>query len=410
MSAILPPYLLYLLAFVSAFILCVMAIPQIILIASKKHLFDMPDNDRKLHLRIVPNLGGVGIFFAYVIVASIFTNPVSFYKWNYIVASTLLLFLTGIMDDLVSLSPAKKFFAQFAAAIIMVVFAGIRLESLHGIFGIYQLPAIYSIGFSVVGCIFITNAFNLIDGIDGLAGTISALCTFLLGVCLALTGYTGAACMSFALMGAIVGFLRYNISPARIFMGDTGSLVIGFTISILCIAFINGFDSTKPIVKYIHTPKAALVVGLSILFVPVFDSFRVFITRVVKGGSPFRADRTHLHHYLLDLGFTHSRTVTILVTANILIITLSLLVQDYNPNIAIGCLLAFTFGLFAILYYMRKNRLAAVQKKELEASNGHLLINGDGLQTPTIFVSKPNGGVVRPAKEHAEAMRIKQAQ
>ncbi len=266
------------------------------------------------------------------------------------------------MDDLVTLSPSKKIFAQFLAAAVTVCLADIRLKSLHGILGVYELPYWYSVGFSVLGCIFVTNAFNLIDGIDGLAGSIGVLSTFTLGVCLASMGNPGAACLAFSLMGAIVGFLKFNMAPAKIFMGDTGSLLLGFTIAVLCIIFVNSYNPEAAFAKLVHSPKAALVIGLSILFVPVFDSFRVFITRLMKGISPFKADRTHLHHYLLDLGFTHTRTVTILITANILIITVSLLVQDYNPNLGIACILALSFGLFMILYYMRKNRIANTQK------------------------------------------------
>lgn len=353
---ILPSHLLYFLTFISALIISLVSIPQIIYIAAKKRLFDLPDNDRKLHLRVVPNFGGIGIFFAFITTISLYIQPAAFQKWNYIIASTLLLFLTGIMDDLVSISPTKKFLAQLMAALIVVCLADIRLTSLYGIFGVYNLPEWYGIAFTVVGIIFITNAFNLIDGIDGLAGSIGILCTFFLGVCLAAFKNPAAACMSFALMGAIVGFLRFNRSPAKIFMGDTGSLLIGFMISILSILLINSYNPSSELATYIHGQNGALVIVLSILFVPVFDSFRVFVTRIVKGGSPFKADRTHLHHYLLDLGFTHNRSVTILITANVLIVTVSLVTQDFDPNIGIFCIFALSMGLFAILYYMRKNR------------------------------------------------------
>ena len=354
----LPSHLIYLLTFISSLIISLVSIPQIMLISAKKRLFDIPDNDRKIHMRIVPNLGGIGIFFAYITTSSLFLNPDSFRNWNYITASSLLLFLTGVMDDLVSLGPSKKFMAQFIAAFITVCIADIRLTSLHGIFGVYELTYWYSVIFSVVGCIFITNAFNLIDGIDGLAGSIGVLCTFTMGVCLAASGNAGAASLAFSLMGAIAGFLRFNTAPAKIFMGDTGSLLMGYTISALCIMFINSYDSVKEIGRIIHSPGGALVVCLSVLFVPVFDSFRVFSTRLAKGISPFKADRSHLHHYLLDLGFTHSRTVTILLTANILILTVSLIMQDFNPNLGILAICVLSFGLYAILYYMRKQRMA----------------------------------------------------
>lgn len=367
----LPSHLVYLLCFVSALIISVASIPQIIMVATKKRLYDTPDNDRKIHLRVIPNLGGIGIFFGFITTASLFISPSAFDKWNYIIAASLLLFLVGIADDLISLSPSKKFLTQFIAAFIVVCLADIRLKSLHGVLGVYgELPYWWSVIFSIVGVIFVTNAYNLIDGIDGLAGSIGVLSTLLLGITLAGFGHPGAACLSFCLLGGIVGFLRYNISPAKIFMGDTGSLLIGFIISLLCIMSVNAFSADKAYATLIHSAAGTLVIGLSVLFVPVFDTFRVFTTRLMKGVSPFKADRTHLHHYLLDMGFTHSNTVTILIIANILIITVSLITQDFNPNFAIFCILAISMSLFGILYFMRKSKLAKISARNNSGTGG----------------------------------------
>ena len=221
-----PPYVLYIAIPIIAALLCGFSIPRIILLAKKKKLYDLPDNHRKIHKAVVPNLGGVGIFFSFIIVASLFIRSDIFESWNYIVAASTILFVIGIKDDIISLTPSKKFAAQIVAALITVYLADIRLHSLHGILGIYIMPGWVSILFTIIGCIFVTNAFNLIDGIDGLAGTISSLCALALGVCLAIQGNQAAAFVAFALMGAIIGFLRYNVAPARIFMGDSGSLFI----------------------------------------------------------------------------------------------------------------------------------------------------------------------------------------
>lgn len=354
-----PSYYIYLViiavsAFFSAFFM-----PRIILIAKKKRLFDLPDNHRKIHKEVIPNLGGIGIFFSSIIVTSLFIkDTIAGDWWNYLIAAALILFIVGIKDDILTLTPTKKLMAQVVAALIIVFFADIRLLSLHGILGVYELPYWLSVCFSITGCIFITNAFNLIDGIDGLAGSISVLATSALGICLALLGNYNAACFAFAIAGAILGFLRYNIAPAKIFMGDSGALYIGFSISVLCILFSNSFAGNTFLTRAIHSPAASLIIALAILFIPVFDSFRVFITRIAKGKHPFHADKTHLHHFLLDLGFSHSRTVTILLTANMLIISVSLLVQDYDPNIALLTILVLTYALFLILYFMRRARLA----------------------------------------------------
>lgn len=357
----LAPYILYPLILAISLVLSLLFIPRIIYVAKKKRLFDVPDNNRKIHVTLTPNLGGLGIFFAFFTTASFFITGSATLGWHYIICSCFILFLTGVYDDLIGLNASRKFLAQFAAAFITVYFADIRITSLEGILGIYELPTWLSISFTVVGCTFVTNAINLIDGIDGLAGGIAALCSLLLGAFLFLTGNTIPACIAICLMGAIIGFLKYNISPARIFMGDTGSLFIGFMISVLAILLVRNFRPTPLVRDIIHSQQEALIVALAVLFVPVFDSFRVFINRARKGMSPFKADRTHLHHYLIDAGFTHSESVSILLLSNVLILTLALLTQGVNPNISILCIVAVGLLLVYVLARMRRSRLARNQ-------------------------------------------------
>lgn len=344
-------------------ILSLISIPRIIYIAKKRKLFDVPDNKRKLHLTITPNIGGMGIFFGYIITIALFINPENrpdlngFPHLHFIIASSFVLFLTGLYDDLASVNPYTKFMAQFMASIIAIYFADIRLTSLHGIFGLYELPKWLSLSFSIVGCVFITNAINLIDGIDGLAGSITVLCSLFLGASLAAGGNVGAACIAMSLMGATIGFLRYNIAPAKIFMGDSGSLFVGFNISILAILAVENYHATPALTTIIHSQKGMIIIALSILFVPVFDSFRVFLNRARKGRSPFKADRTHLHHLLLDAGFTHTETVVILLLSNVLIVTVALYMQDENINLALAAIIILAIILFGILYYTRKKRM-----------------------------------------------------
>ena len=357
-------YLLFLTIFMDGLILCMISIPRIIYIAKKRKLFDIPDNNRKIHVTITPNIGGMGIFFGYIITIALFIKPELFPQLHFIIASSFVLFLTGLYDDLASVNANSKFIAQFIAAIITIYFADIRITSLHGILGIYELPKWISIAFSIVGCVFVTNAINLIDGIDGLAGSIGVLSCSCLAICLASSGTVegiGGACVAIGLTGATLGFLRYNAAPAKIFMGDTGSLFMGFNISVLAILCVNSFHPNAPLTSVIHSEKGMLVVTLSIIFVPVFDSFRVFINRARKGISPFKADRTHLHHLLLDAGFTHSEAVGILITSNVLLITVALYVQDENPNLAIASVMLVSFVLFGFLYFTRRKRLARNQ-------------------------------------------------
>lgn len=349
-------WLLYAASTILSMALCMSAIPRIIYISKKKRIFDQPDNHRKVHSEVIPNLGGVAIYLGFSVIASLFVNSSEFAQWSYIIAGTLILFITGIKDDLISVNPAKKFLAQIAASVIVAVLADIRLDNLHGFFGIYEMPYWMSLFITIVGFTFVSNAFNLIDGIDGLAASIAIICTLFLGIAFGVGENYSAACISFSLMGAIIGFLRFNFQPARIFMGDSGSLVIGFTVAVLAVVLTDTVKHFESNVLF-HSPKAVLLGALSLLFLPVFDTFRVFITRIMKGHSPFRADKTHLHHYLLDLGFSHAKTVLILVVASLLIITISFVVQDYSVGICLFVLLSNSFGLYSILYLIRRSRL-----------------------------------------------------
>lgn len=365
-------WLLYVATVLLSMLLCISAIPRIIYISKKKKIFDLPDSDRKVHTDIIPNLGGIAIFLGFSVVASLFVNPSDFPKWNYIVAALLILFITGVKDDLINVNPSKKLIAQIAASAIIAGLADFRLDNLYGLFGVYDLPYWASLLITIVGCTFISNAFNLLDGIDGLAGTIAVICTFFLGLAFAINNSYSPAIISFSLMGAIIGFLRFNYSPARIFMGDSGSLVIGFVIALLSIILTDHVQVLQNNLL-IHSPKAVLLVALALLFVPVFDTFRVFITRLMKGRSPFSADRTHLHHYLLDLGFSHTQTVIILSFASLAIIFIAILIQDLPVNICLLVIIISAFALFSVLYFIRRSRLRS-ESGELSSKKSKLLL------------------------------------
>jgi UDP-N-acetylmuramyl pentapeptide phosphotransferase/UDP-N-acetylglucosamine-1-phosphate transferase len=337
--------------------LCISAIPRIIYISKKKKLLDQPDSDRKVHKEVIPNLGGVGIFLGFSVIASLLINPEEFTKFNYILAAAFILCITGIKDDLINVNPAKKLIAQIAASTIVVLLADIRLEHLHGFLGIYQMPYWLSFGISVIGYTFISNAFNLIDGIDGLAGSIAVICTFFLGFSFAVTNNYSPAIICFSLMGAIIGFLRFNYQPARIFMGDSGSLVIGFVIAVLSVVLTQRTQHFTGNMLF-HSPRGVLLGALSLLFIPVFDTFRVFGTRLMKGHSPFRADRTHLHHYLLDLGFSHMKTVIILCLSSLAIIATTFFIQDYPVNVSLAIIVLTSCALFALLFFTRRSRMS----------------------------------------------------
>ncbi len=298
------------------------SIPKIIKVASLKHLFDDPTEDRKVHCHKTPNLGGIAIFTSLLFTFCLFIPFSTTPYINYIIASSFLLFALGLKDDLVGLGPFVKFLAQILAAFLITYMADIRFTSFYGIFGLYEIAKPLSILVSIFAILLIVNSFNLIDGIDTLAGSIGLLVSGVFAFFFYQMHETSLTYLSVALGGSLLGFLWFNKTPSKIFMGDTGSLLIGFLVSVLGIKFIelNKLDPiTNPIPLYSSAPS--LVCGL--LIIPLFDTIRVFTIRILKGKSPFNADRNHIHHRLLEFDLTHIQSSMILVAINMGFIALS---------------------------------------------------------------------------------------
>lgn len=257
---------------------------------------------------------------------------------------------------------------QLIAAWILFHFGGVQLNNMHGLFGIYQLPNGAATVLSLFTIVVITNSFNLIDGVDGLAGSLGILTTSLFGVYFFSIGETAHAIMAFILIGSLFSFLIYNFPPAKIFMGDTGSLLVGLINSILVIKFINIADS--PGISHPIAPSPAI--GFSILLVPLFDTLRVFTIRIFRRRSPFTPDRNHIHHILLDLGFTHKQTTFICLFASIFFIALGYCIRHLEITIMMSILfllpLCITITLF---FYKNKKHKAKVAytENEMLASN-----------------------------------------
>lgn len=313
------------LAFTTAFALAYFAIPSIIHIARIKHLYDEP-GERSSHEVKTPSLGGVGIFAGAIFSIVLWTPFSQFGNLQYILCALLIIFLVGVKDDIAPVSPTKKLVAQIMAASILVFKSDIRLHSLYGLLGYGDaLPDWISAMLTIFTMLVITNAFNLIDGIDGLAGSIGVLIAGVFGVWFFVAGHWEYATVAIALTGAIMAFLRYNYSPAEIFMGDTGSLILGLVSAVLAIQFIDFNHALPPDKAYRFTSGPAVAIG--ILIVPLYDTIRVFTTRILRGQSPFQADRRHIHHLLIDVGLSHLQATAVLVGFNIAFVVMVLGLQ-----------------------------------------------------------------------------------
>ena len=295
-------------------------IPSIVTISRIKFLCYTP-NSRTSHTNSTPTFGGVavfaGIIFSTVIMAGTYFNS----GLTYIIIGLVIIFFLGIKDDILIIDPLKKLAGQILAASLIAVFADIRITNLYGLFYIGQLPYIASIMFTVFVFIVIINGFNLIDGIDGLASGIGILSASVMGIWFWMTADIAYAIFSFALIGSLSAFFCFNVfgRKNKIFLGDTGSQITGFVIGILACRFLQVKIDEQGVTDLPSAP--AVVCG--ILIVPLFDSLRVFILRIVQGKSPFKADRQHLHHLLLKLNFTHLQATLILMSVNLFFIILS---------------------------------------------------------------------------------------
>ncbi|HOY06730.1 MAG TPA: MraY family glycosyltransferase [Saprospiraceae bacterium] len=343
------------LGFITSFTLTYLIIPIIIRVAKERRLYDAP-NERSAHVEPTPSLGGIAIFAGTVCAIVLWTPMEAFGVLQYILAAFILIFLTGILDDLVPMSPTKKLSGQMLVSIILAYKADVRITSLFGLFGIEQLPEMTSFSLSIIAIIGIINAFNLIDGINGLAGSIGLWVCLIWGSWFAFTDTPAMAVLAFSLAGSIVAFLKYNLSPAKIFMGDTGSLFIGMVCAILAINFIE--INTRPISEIPMRFDAAPVIAVGVLIFPLFDTVRVFARRILNGKSPFSPDRNHIHHLLLNIGCTHSQATILLVGVSVFFTAIALLLH----NIGTFPLLLVLIGLAWLLTetlsrWERKKRL-----------------------------------------------------
>lgn len=313
----------------------------------------------KLHQRSVPTIGGIiifsGILFAYALWfpdAGVNLHA-AIREFKYLTASLIILFFIGVKDDIIGTAPVKKLLAHIVVAFILVMMGDIKINSMHGLFGVEALPDWGSVLLSVFVYIVIVNAFNLIDGVDGLASGVGVIAGLFFGAWFYFTENYPLALLSFTLSGALIGFLIFNFSPAKIFMGDSGSLTIGCIISVLAIRMIETPDKQIPMeIKDVAVP----VVVMSILVYPLLDTLRVFFVRTVKGQSPFSADKNHLHHRLIKIGNSHAKTVLWIYFGNIAVVAAAFFTSPLGPTVCFILSLLTALCLAAIPFAFKEKQ------------------------------------------------------
>lgn len=337
--------------FVSALI-SYFGIRKTIFISNRKNLVDMPNESRKIHLTPVPNLGGIAIFSSIIFTYSLLAgNTGHLSALPYIICAFTIIFSTGLTDDLIAISPSKKILGQLIAAVLMSLDAGTRIQNLHGFLFIEQLNFPTSLFISVMFYLLLMNAFNLIDGIDWLAGSISFVCLSALTAIFIYLGDAQMALFTAISMGAIAGFLLLNKTPAKIFLGDSGSLFLGAAIALCCIIMANKLVSVDQVTG---SRIKLLSIIFSIISIPLTDTIRITILRLAKGQSPFMADRNHLHHRFIDFGLSHIQTSLLFSGYTLLLLFISLLFP-LADTLLLGIFIVAT-SLFTLLIEQKHRR------------------------------------------------------
>lgn len=336
-------YLFIILAFVISIFTAQLIIPRILLISFRKKLFDVPDA-RKVHKYAVPRLGGVSFFptvlFACCLILAFRTLTgynVSSLQATYVLPEFLflvcgmtLLYLIGIADDLVGIRYRQKFVIQILSACLFPL-AGLWINDLYGLFGIHALPAWIGMPFTVLTVVFITNAINLIDGIDGLASGLSSVSLLVFGSLFIEKDLWLYSMLAFSMFGVLIPFFYYNVFGSaerarKIFMGDTGSLTLGYILSFLAIKY----SQINPVVMS-HT-EGAFVIAFSTLIVPAFDVIRVVLVRLRNGKNPFEPDKNHIHHKFLAMGFTPRKAMLSILLISCCFCVSNILLMPYINN------------------------------------------------------------------------------
>lgn len=344
-------FILYsLVVFFGAFLITYFMIPKIIGIVQHRKLEDDP-NERSSHQSKTPTLGGIGFYCALMIMFFFFK------KWDeldviyHIIPGLTILFVVGIKDDLIDISPYNKMLAQLCAIIFILTNESFTIHSLNGFFGIYEIPYYLYLAIGSFMMLTVVNAYNLIDGIDGLAAIVGVIISMLFTTIFFLTEEYIYVLLSLALNGSLMAFLGFNLSfSKKIFMGDTGSLIVGFVISILTLKFLALTPSSYKNLPFLL--ENGPLIAISILIVPLFDTARVFTIRLANKKRPFSPDRNHTHHILVDyLGLTHKQASFIIGGFNLIFVILFIILGSNSRDQYLALVLLVTVIILAYLFY-----------------------------------------------------------
>ena len=362
------------LLFIGSFLLTYLTIPRIISVVEYKRLMDNP-NHRSSHRSRTPTLGGIAFFYCLVFTLFFIKDRAEHLEFIYIIPGLTILFIVGLKDDLVVLSPVSKLLAQILAISFVLVNDSFGIESLNGFLNIYEIP--YYLYLIIGGFLMLTiiNSYNLIDGIDGLASIVGIVIMVIYTTIFYLSQEYFFALIAITMNASLMAFFGFNISSnKKIFMGDTGSLIIGFIISVLTLKFL----ALEP-TAYGELPfllENAPLIAISILIVPLFDTARVFTIRLANKRGPFSPDRYHVHHVLIDFwGLSHKQASFIIGCFNIIFVVLFIILGSKAKNtgmviMLVGVVIFLAYIFFRYNYNFTTLKQKILLKRKIDALKG----------------------------------------
>ncbi len=370
------------LSFFTAFVAGILLFPVLIKVLSKYNFSEVPGG-RKIHTSVIPSMGGIAFSLAIAIALTIWSWQFSLENSHFLFGAIFIVFLVGLKDDFVELKAFQKIISQLVAVILVIGLSDIRIKDLHGFLGVGELNLYVSYAFSAFVLLALTNSFNLIDGLDGLAGTVAIIIFSFLGFWFYAQGFESYALIAFTFLGGVLAFLFYNWHPAKIFMGDTGSLTLGFTMAALIIAFIETNAALPDTNFWRFTP--VFTAGIALMIFPLYDMARVFARRIMRGQGPMTPDKSHVHHFLLRMGLKHNEVTLVLAAIQIGFVLILLIMKDMPDHIALPVISILALGLgfrldqVTVKYVKKKvakeprileiRKLSDVQKKKIKLEN-----------------------------------------
>ena len=351
--------------FLLSFSVAYFALPSVIYVVKQKNLMDSP-NERSSHKEKTPTLGGISFFVSIVFTLMVF-RPFDIDQVGINILSGVgVLFFVGLKDDLVGVKPSTKIIGQIIATLMLFFSTDLKITTLDGFLNITDIPYWTSVFISCAIVMAIVNSYNLIDGINGSASMVGMV----IFSAFAYVFYDAEMYYYFLLsilcIGFLLAFLRYNLSNKnRVFMGDTGSMIVGFVLAVLAIKFF-ALDTTS-LESAIINPTNKVWVLLSIIFIPFFDTTRVFTTRIIRHGKPFKADRSHIHHVIIDyLKLSHAKASILLASINLSVFIVILYLNTYLSSLWLGVLLTSIFIILsALLFYVNRSYHSLKSKQKV---------------------------------------------